>query len=543
MAWHIAFLSISVDMLSRSFPDELPDRPSKIAFRKRLVHTFRSPTRKHKQRNSASSVTPDVIYPRHAPPGPCAQQIHGSDHVRTRRTTSQPAPRVLVKAHPATRQSRPVQPGKSFSIIKLALPSPDIAYPTTSRTHSYDVPRLYRKQPPQLTVRDALADQFEKLRLPATTHTPLAPVEVPASQNTTNFSFPLQRSNSTKAAKGVKIAWNRLAVSNPILPSPREQPHSRTMQLDTNHRRQGESSTNPIVIEDDSDHSTTAGPSRPTGSHQNTNPLQSGGLSRQSLNRRRTRKDKFLRKIPDHQDQSPGTSSMSSDGFRTPHGSEGSNDSDLELHAQIVSSIRDVLSTRVQRSVGVNLDRNAQEEEDRQLAQFVQQEEDEYYDDMRRIPPLQPAETSGSPAFRAVSSPETLLDEPGPLASLQEAIDEIGTLEYFLNSNSDTDGTTRSGYRVCVVCDESIPIAELPSLAECEHQPETCADCYAAWIYTKLLDNNWSEPKCPGDTCAIVLSYHEIQLYADAETFQQYDKFKSRAAFSDDRKSWYYEHL
>ncbi|KAF2132131.1 hypothetical protein P153DRAFT_284705 [Dothidotthia symphoricarpi CBS 119687] len=88
--------------------------------------------------------------------------------------------------------------------------------------------------------------------------------------------------------------------------------------------------------------------------------------------------------------------------------------------------------------------------------------------------------------------------------------------------------------RECAVCSDDIAIAELPSLANCAHQPQTCAECYGVWITTQLRDNSWREVKCPANECKIILAYYEIQQYAAQEIFEQYDTFTARAVFSDD---------
>jgi hypothetical protein len=90
--------------------------------------------------------------------------------------------------------------------------------------------------------------------------------------------------------------------------------------------------------------------------------------------------------------------------------------------------------------------------------------------------------------------------------------------------------------RACVVCDDSHPISNLPSLAECEHVPQTCVMCYSGWVAAQLEGSGWREAKCPENKCQSKLTYHEIQQFATPETFRQYDTFIARAAMSEDRK-------
>ncbi len=577
-------LDSSVDKLLRSFPAEPSDRPPKLAFGKRLSSKLTPRIGKRKHARAVSSPdTPDDSFDHVPTPDSFTHESQVADHVRTREITSQPAPRVLLKARPETPQSDLVRPGRNFSIISLAFPEPHIEYPTSPQPPSRDqvqldeqgdVPRLHRKEPPQLTVRDTLVEHLEKLRLPNTSHAPLASAGLPTSSSSTNFSLPLQPSNSTRAV-AVKAAWNRMTVSNHILPSFREQSRSYTDQMEANHPRRGQTLTDPIVIEDNGEYNTTVGPNRATGNFENTNFFQSSGLSRQSLNRRRTRKERFLRKKPDRQSQSPGASSSSSEGKLTPDSSE----SDLPTRVAQVeskSSIRTTGRTRGLLSPEVNPGSNAQEEQDRLLAKHLQRREDEAY---------RTAASNLTEGLR--SSPRVLSRRTGRLASLRRAITHIGTREDPIDIDSDTDDPkavvperariedyvalygepmevdgvwlfhqddarllnalqpantyaderTHLRRRDCVVCGDSVHVVDVPSLANCDHRPETCADCYLGWITAQLQGNSWREAKCPGNKCKTVLSHNEIRLYADPEIFQQYDTFIARAAFTEDRKS------
>lgn len=524
----------------------------------------------------------------------CAREPHIADHVRTRRITSQPAPRSLLQARPQAQQSEVVQPGRSLSIASLVLPEPHLVYPISALPSSYDsvpsdeqgdVPQLHRKEPPQLTVRDALTEQWGKLRVP---NVPLASTELPTSSSSTNFSLPLQSPNSTKTI-AAKAAWNRMAVSNPILPSFRDEPRLQTTQPGADHPRQGQTNRDPIMIDDDSELDATADSSRPTGNFESTNFFQSGGLSRQSLNRRRTQKARFLRMRPDHRSRCPDTSSDSSEGTLTPNSSESSDSLEFDPAARVAqfeneNPRRPTRCTHGRSSLHVNTDYGAQEEQDRLLAEHLQMQENAAY----RTTASRVTKVPESSVSRA-SSPRVPSQKSGRLASLRRAITSIGTREHPIDLDSesdepklvgperarildyvalygepmDIDGVspfhqynaravdtpqTASTYvderthlrsRDCVVCGDSVHVVDLPSLAECDHRPETCADCYSGWITAQLQSSSWREAKCPGNKCKTVLSYHEIRLYAQPETFQQYDTFIARAAFSEDRKFYH----
>ncbi|OAL56794.1 hypothetical protein IQ07DRAFT_18408 [Pyrenochaeta sp. DS3sAY3a] len=141
-------------------------------------------------------------------------------------------------------------------------------------------------------------------------------------------------------------------------------------------------------------------------------------------------------------------------------------------------------------------------------------------------PDTHDASTTYSPC--QVQSPEfeTLPQEPGA----QKDKFTTPTWEELISMGSPGPSPTRD----CAVCGDSQPISSLPSLANCTHIPETCADCYTEWITSQLTESSWREVKCPGSKCKIKLTYHEIQAYALPENFQQYDTYIARTAFNDD---------
>lgn len=91
-----------------------------------------------------------------------------------------------------------------------------------------------------------------------------------------------------------------------------------------------------------------------------------------------------------------------------------------------------------------------------------------------------------------------------------------------------------TGTRECAVCGDPTMMVDLPSLANCTHQPETCSTCFAAWIASELDKKGWKNIKCPGSECRVILEHHEVQQYATKAVFDQYDTFSMRAALSDD---------
>jgi hypothetical protein len=86
----------------------------------------------------------------------------------------------------------------------------------------------------------------------------------------------------------------------------------------------------------------------------------------------------------------------------------------------------------------------------------------------------------------------------------------------------------------CAVCSETVPTSDVPYLDNCTHEPQTCGDCFAAWIESELEKKGWQSIKCPGSNCRVILAHDEVQKYATREVFEQYDSFAMRAALGKD---------
>lgn len=75
--------------------------------------------------------------------------------------------------------------------------------------------------------------------------------------------------------------------------------------------------------------------------------------------------------------------------------------------------------------------------------------------------------------------------------------------------------------RECAVCGETVQVEDLPSLANCGHRPETCAECYANWIKSELDNKRWDQVKCPARTCSVILQHQDVKQYASNEVYRK----------------------
>lgn len=75
------------------------------------------------------------------------------------------------------------------------------------------------------------------------------------------------------------------------------------------------------------------------------------------------------------------------------------------------------------------------------------------------------------------------------------------------------------GERECIVCTDTKPVSEFPTVGitkACNHEPATCLACVATSIRTDLNTRLWNEIKCP--ECRETLEYDDVQRFADEET-------------------------
>ncbi|KAF1834509.1 hypothetical protein BDW02DRAFT_333209 [Decorospora gaudefroyi] len=557
--------------MSTRFAAELPEeppKPSKLPLTKRLKQKL-TPQRV-KQKHSAHTA---------------------SQHVLTRHTSPSPTTlRALMESR--TRQEEARNSGSVQARTRHAVPSLTSKARDDSDSTLTCQPSLlqcghshFRPEPPSidkkevqgclahLTVKDPLVERFEKLRLPVgqeQTETVALAASL-SSRSTTNFSLPLPSHNSTAAAK---LAWNKMAISNPLLPSFKEQPRSYRSLPNTSPHQRTSQSTSPIIINDDSDEDVTLVCERPKGNFSNTNFFQSSGRSRQSSYQQQSRINKTSQKKSFRPNRSPSTSSSDSQGELTPSSSE---DSHIGLTARRGSARATTSACCLGHCDGKDHD---------QSTQPMQQRKDETcqsifckrlgtatrrssmsprsspnssalspHRNTARISCLRRAPTQSGTREDPISldsDPEDSSDVNGePTARIRDVyralygepmeIDDVDQTEQQGAKHSELPQTTENlshpaalPSRDCAVCGDNVHIVVLPSLPNCSHRPETCTNCYSGWITAQLQGNGWSEVKCPAEKCRTTLSYHEIWQYADPETFRQYDTFIARAAISKD---------
>ncbi|CAE7205025.1 IBR domain containing protein [Pyrenophora teres f. teres] len=403
-----------------------------------------------------------------------------------------------------------------------------------------------KKQDPNLVseMSDSLVKRLDKLRLQRTAS---------SSHYRKDASVPEPHHRTADAAEK---AQNNMATPKIRRPASGERSHSSS-------RQRTQRSTGVVVIDDEIEDEMTVSPQRPNANFSSTNFFQSTDPRNQSSNRRRSRIDGRLEKKPAPRSRSPYSSDSSSDAMLTPESSEASY-GDLSSPAthffQFFQEEQDLL-----------LAHRLQDEEVGLHARDSERPNETQQDAVENAPSRRTSSKSKVHRKRVHSSkkrtvaprgaqanPISIDSEPDePRATLPERARiqdyvalhgepmDIDGMDQFKPRHAkrsrsiptkrrDSERKEPKRSRNCVVCDESVQIVDLPSLANCDHQPETCIDCYSGWIVAQLQDSGWREVACPGNGCKVKLSYQEIQAYASPETFQQYDTFIARAAFSDD---------
>ncbi|KAF2476483.1 uncharacterized protein BDR25DRAFT_252513 [Lindgomyces ingoldianus] len=347
----------------------------------------------------------------------------------------------------------------------------------------------------------------------------------------------------------------------PSAPVPSPWPLPTTTQQNNNHLH---------PIEEDA----TVGASRPARrrpARDISEPYQE--LSRRNIRKhtRRTQSEQTLKELPSH-NESFGQANVSSNNGSAPETFPSASSS----RSRTVPRASPSGPFPVTRRHAQN-----QEKIDRELAEQLQREEDEAYDLYSSLEPANPQ----SPPTRVHSPPQSpddffdnlyydapvlpiqnpsggatssgTRDDPvySPEANFARELqqrygDEIPLPDHERAQQEDTDAQiarqlqqeeeerrqreTSPSSRDCVVCGENTPIPEFPALAECAHEPDICVDCFKGWIASELNTKSWSEIKCPGDGCRVILKHHHVQQHADPEIYERFDSLSARDALNDD---------
>ncbi|KAF2823247.1 hypothetical protein CC86DRAFT_409172 [Ophiobolus disseminans] len=562
------------------FPSELPERPHKLSLTKRLSQKLASSKTKRSQVFDISPSFPPVGYPLKVPVTNVTPH-----HVLTRNTLDQPS--SLLTLHSDDEAISGQSNSKHRSLRTLfsskrtdtgVIESSSLASATYHHTTVPLHPTIHRKPVASSVdniIQDPLVERFQRLRL--SQNGKLQPrsfepaVSPPLSQTTsTSPSLPPTK-DFFQAAKST---WDKIAVSGPSLPTLREERSIRRRRSDLERKPQSITRTRTDVghpIDEGSDEEPNdVVPKR------SSNPLHRRTvLHKRALSSSRDQVTALPRNTR-RRSQSPSVSSGTSEGDLTPDSSEDVSYPDLS--PQTVEVDEFVPSPTSERRKARFLDSEeaskVQEQLDRRLALQIQQEEEEQYQHFfyaqiqatdqspsiyerrdtnrsrscagnRGNPIDLDSDDSDEVIFKgrsggAGSYPDLMdLDDEswscslgGELDTMQATLD--AELAQFLQEEEDRSRQTTTSTRECAVCGDSHPISELPALAECEHPPRTCADCYAGWVASQLEGSGWREAKCPDGECNIKLTYHEVQQIATPEIFVKYDTFIARAAISED---------
>lgn len=78
----------------------------------------------------------------------------------------------------------------------------------------------------------------------------------------------------------------------------------------------------------------------------------------------------------------------------------------------------------------------------------------------------------------------------------------------------------------CAICSETKSLSFFPRVPvsrACHHSPNTCLACIRTSIRVDFETRQWNHIHCP--ECREVLDYHDVQRYADLETFYRFGSF------------------
>ena len=449
-------------------------------------------------------------------------------------------------------------------------------------------------------IKDPLVERFERLKLPQNGKLQprsVAPAVAPSPPLTPlTTSTPPPPPSTIEFLQAARLAWDGMAVPSPTFPVRTEQPSLYPRRSDGQSQpkaltKEKLTATHPVVIDEDSDE----GVLNPI-QKRSRNPFQRHMRLRKhpilSPRHQTTSSTRNSRR----RSRSPSISSSDSEVYLTPDSSQDVSYLGPSVEAAKAKELRQSSEPELNGPRFID-SRDAvclQEELDRRLAQRLQQEEEEAHQTERflyiqlraacqpsargsvgrarqrkrnkighststgtRENPIDLESESSSDSDdedrmvftdqhpvldRSVDYPELmdLEDDDWNWSSSDELhpnqTNLDATLAQLLQEEEESNGQVVAATRDCAVCGDSYPISELPSLADCEHSPQTCATCYAGWVTAQLQGSSWREAKCPESECKVKLTYYEVQQTATPEIFLQYDTFIARAAISEDRK-------
>ncbi|CAG7851770.1 SubName: Full=Uncharacterized protein {ECO:0000313/EMBL:CCA71208.1} [Serendipita indica DSM 11827] len=79
----------------------------------------------------------------------------------------------------------------------------------------------------------------------------------------------------------------------------------------------------------------------------------------------------------------------------------------------------------------------------------------------------------------------------------------------------------------CIVCgsdEDDVAIPNVPATGACDHPPEICVDCLKRIIETSISTGAFiSGIPCPSIGCGQIMTYFDVQKWAETKVFQRYD--------------------
>jgi hypothetical protein len=86
-----------------------------------------------------------------------------------------------------------------------------------------------------------------------------------------------------------------------------------------------------------------------------------------------------------------------------------------------------------------------------------------------------------------------------------------------------------------ICADEPLLFPAKPPTTLCSHEARICLPCLQGHIAAEFGDKGGVDGiVCPAPDCTETLDYHEIQFWADEDTFTRYDRALTRRALGVD---------
>ena len=131
---------------------------------------------------------------------------------------------------------------------------------------------------------------------------------------------------------------------------------------------------------------------------------------------------------------------------------------------------------------------------------------------------------SQSPSQPKMEAQTSMLSDNFALESMSDFHERINKTERAETSNNEASEESSRvvilklpKQKVCSVCVETLPWQRFPRLADCEHDPDVCNECFVLWLKQQM--KSVTNVLCPSSGCSHVITHEDVRKNAQQDVF------------------------